>query len=106
MPFKIIAGQDVYDAQQQRKHDAMGNKRDSEWLCQWQQIEARNGIVEAEIVKSIYGYSVRHASGLQNFSLIASCRRGQLDGTLDAAIAFAKGWQSADPTRRYVTMWE
>ncbi len=76
---------------------------DSERLCAFQQKLAQSGYIEAEIVKSFYGFSVRYASGLQNFGLIFSARSKQVDGTLEGAIDAAKKWQAADPTRRFVS---
>jgi hypothetical protein len=61
------------------------------------------GFCEAEIVKSIYGFSVRYASGLNDFGLLYSSRGGQLDGTLQDAIDKAGEWQRAFSTRRFVT---
>lgn len=106
-PRNIIAGEAVYEAQQNRKLATLGEKPafgyPSEALCTWQIAEGRRGVIEAEIVKSIYGYSVRYASGIHNFGLIASARARQVDGSLESAIAYAKAWQSADPERRFVT---
>jgi len=101
----IIAGHDVFEAQRARKIAALGDKPlyDSEALCRFQQTEARHCIVEAEIVKSFYGYTLRYASGLQNWGLIAGCRNGELDGSYEDAVQAAQDWQSADPERRYVT---
>ena len=39
----------------------------SEPLCEWQRDVSRRGIVGAEIVESMYGWSVRYDSGLQNW---------------------------------------
>lgn len=77
---------------------------ESEPLCAWQRKVAARGIVEAELVRSNYGWSVRYASGLQGFGLIASARAKQVDGTYEGALAFAKGWAAADPTRRFVSV--
>lgn len=75
----------------------------SESLVAFQVRVSNAGFIEAEIVESIYGYSLRYASGLQNFGLIYSARQGELDGTLEHAVARAREWQSRDPTKRYVT---
>ena len=101
--MKIISGETVWTEQQARKHASLGvkNRYASEALCAWQVQEHRNGIRAAQIVQSNYGYSVRHASGLDNFGLIASARARQLDGTLEAAIGAAKAWCAVDPSRRY-----
>lgn len=112
MSRQIIFGQDVFTAQQARKVAALGtglyveNGRAiyaSEPLCRWQQSEGRYGILEIEIVRSASGYSVRYASGLMNFGLVACKRMGNVDGSLDSAKVFAQQWQAADPTRRIVS---
>lgn len=103
---KIVAGQDVFDAQTARKAAALGPMPatgfPSDALCQWQRSEAKHGIVEAEIVESIHGYSLRYASGMHDFGLIARARE-MGDGTFDAAVAFAKSWQADDAARRFVS---
>lgn len=102
---EIIAGRDVFDAQAARKAAALGEMPPagfpSEALCQWQRMEAKHGVVEAEIVKSIHGYGLRYASGLQDFGIIARAR--EIGGTMDDAVAFAKSWQAADASRRFVS---
>ena len=106
MARKILVGQDVRDAQLARKHAALGvrDTYPSEPLCAWQIAESRRGIIEAELVESFRGWTVRYASGLQNFGLIAGVRRGDLDGSYEAALAFATAWQAADPERRFVSI--
>lgn len=76
-------------------------KFNDEALCALQRAEARRGILGVEIAESMYGWSVRYNSGLQNFALLASSRRGDLDGTYEAAEKFAIDWVAADPERRY-----
>lgn len=107
--FDIIAGLDVVEAiRAERARTVAAGSRpgtfDSETLCRHQERIASRGVLGAEIVKSNYGYSVRYDSGLQNWGLLASSRAGTVDGSLEAAIAWAKTWQAEDPTRRYVSM--
>jgi hypothetical protein len=74
----------------------------SESLVDLQRRRASNGIVGAEIVKSMYGHSVRYDSGLQNFGLLASSRAKQdLDGSLEAAEQWCRDWVARDPEHRY-----
>lgn len=73
----------------------------SEPLCAWQREVHARGFRDVELVKSIYGWSVRSGSGLDNFALLASSRHGQLDGTYEDAVRWAVKWCSEDPTRRY-----
>lgn len=103
---KVIVGQDVFDAQQARKIAALGNGPiyNGDMISAWQVTEGGRGIVEAELVKSSYGWSVRYASGLYNFGLIASAR--SIGGTLEGAIEYATRWQAQAPSQRYVTMME
>ena len=75
----------------------------SEPLCALQAEQAGRGILGAVIVKSIYGHSVRYDSGLQNFGLLAGSRSGQLNGSFEDAVRYARAWQAEDPERRYVT---
>ncbi len=75
---------------------------ESDSLCQWQsKMDSRN-YVTAKLEKNSLGWSLRHASGLNGFRLIASVRNGTLDGTYKDAFDFAKGWQNQDPTKRVV----
>ena len=93
----IIAGNTLVDA-----ITAETQKRvQHETLPRVQERQFRRGIVGAEVVKSLYGYSVRYDSGLQNFNLLASARAGQLDGTLEDAERFARDWVAQDPAHRY-----
>ena len=65
------------------------------------ELRGLTSIVGVELVDSNYGWSVRYNSGLQNFGIVAGCRNGQLDGTREAAEAFARDWVARDPARRY-----
>jgi hypothetical protein len=76
---------------------------DSQTLVAFQIRMSGLGYIEAEIVESSYGYSVRYASGLQNFGLIFSSRNREVDGTLEGAIAAAQKWQAQAPSHRYVS---
>lgn len=108
MPITIIFGADVWDALQAEKvAKVTASTRvpgcfESESLCRWQGEIHNRGFRGAEIVKSLYGCSVRSDTGLENFCLLASSRFGALDGTPEDAERWAWGWQQADPTRRYV----
>ncbi len=104
MTKTIIAGQDLYAALQAEKaarvaHSPAGFS--SEPLCQWQREVSSRGVLGAELVDTIYGWSVRYDSGLQNFGLLASSRARQVAGTLESAEAWATNWVAQDPARRY-----
>jgi hypothetical protein len=73
----------------------------SEALVVVQREQAARGIVGVELVKSNYGWSVRYDSGLQDFGIVASAQRGQVDGSWDSAVRFALDWVAQDPAKRY-----
>lgn len=107
--FHIIFGQALVEQLRAEKAAAVSPGRspgtwDSSTLCRWQESVARRGVLGAELVQTAYGVSVRYDSGLQNFGLLASSRAGQVDGSREAAVAFAEKWVAADPQRRYA--WE
>jgi hypothetical protein len=74
---------------------------DSTSLTRWQEREGRQWRA-AEVVHSMYGWSLRHASGLDGFGLIAGARSGQLNGTLKDCLLYAARWQREAPESRYV----
>ena len=105
---QVIIGADVWAALQKEK-DLMvpksrfrGGYYDSEALCRWQSEKSGEGYTSVELVESLYGWSVRYASGLQDFALLAGARRGNVDGTLQDAVRFAYKWASANPEKRFV----
>lgn len=106
MGHRIIAGADVYSAMASEREAAVratATIYGSEALPRFQ---IMNHAVGCNLVKSMYGWSVRYSSGLYNFELLASCRCNQLDGTLEDAEHFAKEWVAKDPTHRYAEIWE
>jgi hypothetical protein len=105
----IIAGEPLVDRMSEetkRRCEYRGGGYASDQLCALQCEQAGRGILGVELVKSIYGWSVRYDSGLQNFGLVArtKARGGELDGSLEAATAFATKWVASDPERRYAWM--
>jgi len=90
--FIIIAGRNVREAVEAEQ--ATG-------LIKAQETQAKRGILGAQLVRSMYGWSVRYDSGLQGWGLLASTRSGQLDGSFKAAVEWAENWQAQDPARRY-----
>lgn len=100
----IVAGDELLvamEAEQRAMVPETGRGFASEHLCELQRKQARRGILGVEIVKSNYGYSVRYDSGLQNWGLLASSKSRQLDGSFEAAAAWATAWVAQDPERRY-----
>lgn len=106
MTMIFIAGQEVYDAAAAERTAAVeasgiafGQGR-SEVLCRVQERQAGRGLTGVHIVRSMYGFSVRYDSGLQNFALLRSAR-GSSDPSLAAAIRFCADWVAQSPTNRY-----
>ena len=99
----LIAGQELHAAMQAEKAAIVEQSVlgfNSEQLCALQRKQAGRGIVGACIVKSMYGFSVRYDSGLQDFGIIKSAR-GSSDPSLEAAIEFCKAWVAQAPASRY-----
>ena len=100
----IVAGEALVDALTAETMALVpknGSSYASESLVELQRRRASNGIVGAEIVKSMYGHSVRYDSGLQNFGLLASSKAKQIDGSLEAAEQWCRDWVAKDPEHRY-----
>jgi hypothetical protein len=108
--LKILFGSDVFSALEAEKIARVPRSLipgrqycfQSAPLCDLQSEQHSRGIRCAEIVKSIYGWSVRAGSGLDNFRLLAGSRDGTLDGSHEAAVHYAQTWQACDPANRYV----
>jgi len=75
---------------------------DSKSLMRWQETEGRLWR-SVELVKSIYGWTVRASSGLDGFALMAATkeRGGRLDGSFVDAAKWAAEWVALYPERRY-----
>lgn len=101
----IVAGEELVDSleaeQIARVARTTSGRFDSRQLCKLQSEQDARGIIGVFLVESIYGWTVRYDSGLQNFSILTGIRQGNLDGSLEAAITFAKEWVLVDPTKRY-----
>lgn len=102
----FIAGESVFNAAQAEREAVMakcevpfGHGR-SEVLCRVQSQQAARGLTGAHIVRSMYGFSVRYDSGLQNFALLRAAR-GSSDPSLAAAIRFCADWVAQSPQHRY-----
>ena len=93
--FNIIAGLDVIE--QIRKE----RKTKHYDLITHQVKIADRGILGVELVESVYGWTVRYDSGLQNWGILSRAA-GRSDPSYKGAVRFAKEWQSMDPNKRYV----
>lgn len=109
MTIKIIFGAQVHAALEIERDKLPRSKRvpgcwESGSLCAWQASVHGRGFRDAELVPSVFGWSVRSGSGLDNFALLAGSRCGQLDGSREDAERWARDWQAEDAERRYVWM--
>jgi len=87
--FLVIAGNGG-------QHDAEVTELTSQGvdLCRVQRIQHGRGRRTAELVRTIYGWSVRHGSGLNNFGIMRhSC-------PFEDAVQFGINWANRDPDNR------
>lgn len=107
--MKIIFGEEVHqyvaseslvgtDGLRGQSNSHGGSKFD-DVLCSNQSRIHRAGYRAAELCKSMYGWSLRSASGLDGFSLISPSQSGM---SYNEAIDYAKSWQQECPSKRYV----
>jgi hypothetical protein len=104
--FLVVVGQDVvrHVRELHEKHCLPGcrpNTYESESLVSLQTRLYREGHMDVELVESVYGWSVRNASGLGGFALMAGKRYGNVDGSLESAVNWARDWASKDPSKRF-----
>ena len=102
----VVVGQAVAAAleaeREQLPRGAYPGTFSSEPLCAWQREVHFRGFRDVELCQSIYGWSVRSGSGLDNFALLASVKRyGNVDGTYEDAVRWATEWCAVHPDRRY-----
>jgi hypothetical protein len=96
--FIIIAGGELSDALDAEKAERV---KQGEALPTLQEAQARRGILGAQLVQSMFGWSVRYDSGLQGWGILAGIRQGTLDGSFYDAVRWAEDWVAQDPERRY-----
>lgn len=98
--FEVVAGRELLEeieAETKARVPRNGEYYASEELCVLQRERAARGIEGVEIIRSMYGHSVRYDSGLQNFALVRSGRGASYE---DAA-EFCRKWVEKAPSRRY-----
>jgi hypothetical protein len=112
--MKAILGEEVYRHMEDRVKTARSNDdgrnyegtsaRDASECkaSRAQEILHAQGYRKAELVQSLFGWGVRATSGLDGFVWLASCRRGDVDGTHEDALRWAKDWVAGDPDHRCV----
>jgi hypothetical protein len=100
--FVVIAGNPTkWDREMHDLSKHPKNPRDPDSaLVRLQVDQHARGRRGARPCKSIYGWSVRSDTGLDNMELLASARRGDLDGSLEAALAWGIAWAENDPENR------
>ena len=109
--MKAILGEEVYRHMEDEVRDAprraglRGSCNDAPLALaqiRTQEILHAQGYRKAELVQSLFGWGVRATSGLDGFVWLASCRRGDVDGTHEDALRWAKDWVAGDPDHRCV----
>lgn len=106
-PWVIVVGTDVEKSLQMDKLsrvplvDHPPGCFESEPLCQWQADKHAQGYACCVLQPTIYGWSVRAQSGLDGFAILAGVRSGELDGSLDSAVRWARAWCAQFPARRH-----
>lgn len=103
---KVLFGHEVAEIRDATFADIViptGDLFTSASVCRAQQhIRFTLGIEEAELVPTIYGWSLRYASGLDNNAIIYSSIRYGGKSTKEAALNAAREWQLDDRDHRIV----
>ncbi len=76
----------------------VGQYFESNKLCAMQRSQSARGRTEADLGRSIYGWTLRYASGLQDWSIIFASR----DHNPATALAEALRWVAVNPECRSV----
>lgn len=88
-----------------RTQDCSANKIG---LCQAQRDLSAIGFVQLELVRSLYGWSIRYRSGLQNFALFSPSvdriKRAIGDASIERKLEIAQAWVQARPDLRSVVL--
>ncbi len=108
MPRIVIAGNDAYLRYSQLRDVQVSktkNRLGSEALPKAQIMLSQIGFIEAEIVASVYGYSLRYASGIYNWGIIYSNRNGHSDEQLEHVRKQAVEWVNQSLQNRFVTFY-
>lgn len=91
--FIILAGEcDQFHAEM----DSLPDRGQS--LIALQESQSRRGYIPAELVLSIYGWTVRYASGLQGFGILRKADSFNPEN----ALRWAREWVARDPKSREV----
>ena len=69
-------------------------------LCDLQESQSERGFLPAELVKSVYGWGVRYASGLQGHGILIGSKGRARPLSRKEAIAWGVDWANTDPNNR------
>lgn len=78
------------------RRGSASNTFNSEDLCELQIKQSSRGRLSAHLVLSMYGWTVRYASGLQGFSILYSSRNKDPKQAYDWGVR----WTNEDPDKR------
>jgi hypothetical protein len=93
--FVLLAGNsDKWDEETQRRVKA------GESLPNVQINQHGRGRCSIQLVETIYGWSIRYASGLNGFGILWGSRMAGRKVTRDEAIEWGKRWVAEDPGHR------
>ncbi len=100
--FILLAGSpEKWDEEIRQQARPAGDQKVGINLPKLQEDQHHRGHRSVEVVKSAYGWTVRCASGLDNFHLVAGRRHGaHWPGTYAAAAAWGINWANQDPQNR------
>lgn len=96
----VFAGKEAFDrweADKQANVPNFGGLYDSDALCAFQGKQADQGRRGCKVDESIYGWTLRYDSGLQNHRIILATGSDDLDNAMEEA----KRWVAQDPKNRY-----
>jgi hypothetical protein len=93
---RVIAGDQAKWDRELASVPKVGNYYESNALVALQERQSRAGYLPAKLIKSNFGWSIRYASGLQDFGVLLA-PRGRM--TLAEVIAWGKQWVAASPNR-------
>jgi hypothetical protein len=95
--FVLIAGNPTkWDNEIREKVGKVGSTFESKSLSEMQIEQASKGRLSANLIRSIYGWTVRYASGLQDFSILYASRKFDIKQALEFGIE----WANNDPENR------
>jgi hypothetical protein len=100
--FVLLAGKpEKWDEEVRQQATRVADPNIRVGLPELQEHQHSCGRRSVELIKSAYGWTVRSASGLENFQLVAGSRRDpRWPGTYTSAAAWAINWVNADPENR------